>query len=166
MRVLTVIFILLTSLSVYSQSNKGSKYIHIQMYSNDEFKIQDTINHNLVLLNSKNNNAFEEVETGMFKINKSCKLRNLRILVNKQIIELNLRKYRKNKFFNIKIYIPTNNNGNQSVIKFKRGDAISIINNCELDECNVILVEFPQIIIINETVITTINRKFYKYIFK
>ncbi len=136
------------------------------MYSDNQFKIQDTINHNLVLLNSKNNSVFEEVEPGMFKIDKSCKLKNLKISVDSQIIKLNLRKYRKNKFFNIKIFMPTNGEENQSVTKIKRGDVILIINNCELEECNVILVEFPQIVIINETVKVTINRKFDKYIFK
>lgn len=166
MRILILILTLFTLPFIYSQPNTESKYLYIQMYSDESFKIQDSIIHNLVLLNSKNNNVFKEVESGMFKIDKSCKLKNLEISVNSQIIELNLRKYRRNKFFNLKIFIPTDSVENQNVIKFKKGDAISTINNCELEECNVVLVEFPQIVTINDTVKVTMNRKFDKYIFK
>ncbi|WP_158963798.1 hypothetical protein [Myroides fluvii] len=79
-----------------------------------------------------------------------------------KLIAIDLRRYKKDAFFNVKLEVNKESTG--IVYKYKRGDVIRIDDRCKSEQCNVLTIEFPQIISLENGYHTISNDVFTKYI--
>ena len=158
-------FILLLFLFIvqknYSQS-KEYKYFYIQLYNDDAFS-EKKFDDKIIKLYTSENDKITQVEKNLFKIEPNNELKTITLRIADKSISVNLERHNENKFFNISIFLPTNSGG--QIFEIKRGDVITIQKNCNSEVCDIISVEFPQIIVVNKEIHIKGNEIFQKYIF-
>lgn len=155
-RLFILIFIVVSN---YNYAQKQNSYIFF------DFKSNIISNNEGIKLFYEKSNCEEEIksiETNLFLIKN--KRKKILIRIGTKSIYIDLKKYKKERFFNITLNLDDNSKG--VVYEYKRGDLIKTYNNCDGDRCDILIIEFPQIIILNEQYTTSINKIFAKYIFE
>ena len=160
---IVVVVLFLSFQQNYSQ-DKGYRYLYVQLYSDSIFSKKTTIDKPIKLFVSTNREIASKLENNLFRINKKCKLKNVIVQIGDKEISINLKQYNKNKFFNISIFI-NNYNSDDKIIKVKNGDSVSIQDFCQSKKCDIVVIDFPKIITINNEVTIKGNEVFKKYIF-
>lgn len=145
----------------YSQS-KEYKYFYIELYNDDAFS-EKKLDDKMINLYTSENDKITQVEKNLFKIEPNNELKTITLRIADKSISINLERHNENKFFDISIFLPTNSGG--QIFQIKRGDVITIQKNCNSEVCDIISVDFPQIIVVNKEIHIKGNEIFQKYIF-
>lgn len=137
------------SQAIYSQHKKS--YIF--------FEISNSINVNFFYKKNIKCDEIEPIERNLFLFNNQ---KVFFVEIENKLIKIDLRKYKKDKFFNVKLELNEKSKG--IVYRYKRGDVIRIEDNCNDEKCDIVTIEFPKIMFSENQYHTTINDIFSKYI--
>ncbi|MDM1045916.1 hypothetical protein HX004_14250 [Myroides sp. 1354] len=123
------------------------------------FEVDPSIEVKFFSKKNRKSKEVEPIESNLFMFNNQ---NPFWVEFDTKLIEIDLRRYKVDVFFNVKLEVNKESKG--VVYKYKRGDVIRIDDRCKSEQCNVLTVEFPQIISLENGYYTTINDVFTKYI--
>ena len=152
------VFLIFMIVSTCSYAQKKNSYVFFS-FKNDTIKRDE--NFKLFFLKGDKEEEIKPIETNLYLIKN--KRKKMLLKVDNKLIYINLKNYKKERFFNITLNLNIDSKG--IIYDYKRGDAIKRYNECNGNICDTLVFEFPQIILLNEQYTTTINDIFAKYIF-
>jgi len=153
------IILLINIYSCSSQITTKKEYIYIYINTNIKYDI------------SINEKSLNPIETNLYRIGITS-LDNITIRIADCKKKLNKKYFTNHKFINLSIksinndYKVLNNSKKCNFVIITRfGDLSKYHNQCTNNNCIKITFEYPEIIIINNELNTTVNSIFSKYIF-
>jgi len=153
-----IILLIFMTVSTCNYAQKQNSYIFFT-FNNDTINSSKSIK----LFYDKSNfkEEIKPIEANLYLIKN--KRKKILLMIGNKLIYINLKKYKKERFFYVTLNLENNSKG--IIYKYKRGDVMKIYNDCDGNICDTVVFEFPQIVILNEQCTTTINKIFAKYIF-
>lgn len=131
---------------------ENGKYIYVEVFSDVDFKVKHHLNDSAVLLHKNGKYDFEEIENGLYRINKGKELKHLQLQINGELFDFDMCRYRKKKFFHLKVYY-VGNEASGYLKKVLIGDYVRIINHCKSVDCNILQLELPYIVHVNDSML-------------
>ena len=146
---------------LYFSQNQTSRYFYVQI-TTDSLLNNIKPAQNVKIFDLCKSKYAERLELGLFKLSNK-KLKKISLEIDGKVIPIDLSKESKNKFYEITIYL-TNPIAPNSNIKFIKGDLHQLWETSN-DNSNLIIVKFPQTVIIDNKAFVRENEIFNKYIF-